>query len=159
VISIINIKSENSYQISMGEIISKLETSEYKGRYKICDTDLAQNDKRWRRGYKSKFQQSLVDDNLKFFAYIKFYLDEGKRYALVAGKSGSYAVNSSGCDLRFLKHPYKGEAKIWLSNNDKEWCQTEILVISTISEDDKESEKEAYRIEKYLAETFGLKGS
>ena len=55
---------------------------------------------------------SLVEDNLMFFAYIKCYIDDGRAYALVAGKSGSYTVNnSSSCDLGFYLYPQKCPAK------------------------------------------------
>lgn len=74
----VNVKDKETFQISMEDIIGELENSEYKQRYKIYNTCLGQDANRWRRGYKSKFQQSLVDDNLMFFAYIKFYLDGGK---------------------------------------------------------------------------------
>lgn len=152
-----NLKDKETFQISMEDIIEELENSEYKERYKIYDTYLGQDADRWRRGYKSKFQQSLVDDNLMFFAYIKFYVDEGKKYALVAGKSGSYIVNnSSGCDLGFYLYPQKGPAKKWLYDNEKQWCQTEFLVIATNAEEKENNCKEAEAIEKYLVRTFGL---
>ena len=153
----INVKDKETYQISKEDIILKLENSEYKERYKIYDTYLGQDAHRWRRGYKSKFQQLLVDDNLKFFAYIKFYVDGGKKYALVAGKSGSYIVNNtSGCDLGFYLHPQKGCAKKWLHDNEKQWCQTEFLVIESNAEEKEKSCKEAEKIERYLVSTFGL---
>lgn len=153
----VNVKDKENFQISMEDIIGELENSEYKDSYKIYDTYLGQDADRWRRGYKSKFQQSLVDDNLMFFAYIKFYVDDGKKYALVAGKSGSYNVNnSSGCDLCFYLYPQKGSAKKWLSDNEKQWCQTEFLVIATNAEEKEESCIEAAKIEKYLVRTFGL---
>jgi hypothetical protein len=153
----VNVKNKETFQISMEDIILALENSEYMGRYKIYDTYLGQDADRWRRGYKSKFQQSLVDDNLRFFAYIKFYVDGGKKYALVAGKSGSYTVNnSSGCDLGFYLYPQIGLAKKWLFDNEKQWCQTEFLVISTNAKEKEKSCKEADEIEKYLVRTFKL---
>ena len=153
----VNVKDKETFQISMEDIIGELENSEYKERYKIYDTYLGQDADRWRRGYKSKFQQSLVDDNLMFFAYIKFYVDGGKKYALVAGKSGSYTVNNtSGCDLGFYLYPQKGPAKKWLKDNEKQWCQTEFLVIATNAGEKEKSCKEAEEIEKYLVCTFGL---
>ena len=156
VISIINVENKNTYQISMEDIISELENSEYKGRYKIYNTFLGQEAVRWRRGDKSKFQQSLVDESLKFFAYIKFYVDGERKYALVAGKSGSNTVNSSGCDLGFSLDSQKDLAKKWLSDNNKQWCQTEFLVISTNAEEKEKSNTEALEIERYLVRTFGL---
>ncbi|MBZ9635075.1 hypothetical protein [Clostridium sp. FP1] len=153
----LNVKDKETFQISMEDIIGELENSEYKERYEIYDTYLGQDADRWRRGYKSKFQQSLVDDNLMYFAYIKFYVGGEKKYALVAGKSGSYTVNnSSGCDLGFYLYPQKGSAKKWLYDNEKQWCQTEFLVIATNVEEKEKSCKEAEAIEKYLVRTFGL---
>lgn len=76
---------------------------------------------RWGIGCKYKFQQSLEDENLYYFVYIKFYLDNGKKYALVAGKSSSNKVNQTGCDLGFYEYPrFEGEAY----DNKKQWCQT-----------------------------------
>lgn len=75
---------------------------------------------------------------------------------MVAGKSGSYNVNGSGCDLGFYLYPQKGHAKRWLYDNKKQWCQTEFLVIATNAQEKKESNKEAREIEKYLESTFGL---
>ncbi len=153
----VNVKDKETFRISMEDIIKELENSEYKEKYKIYDTYLEQGDDRWRRGYKSKFQQLLVDDNLMFFAYIKFYIDDGKKYALVAGKSGSYTVNnSSGCDLGFNLYPHKGPAKKWLCDNGKQWYQTKFLVIATNAEEKEKSCIEALIIEKYLVHIFGL---
>lgn len=153
----INVKDKEMFNISKEDILCELENSKYKGRYKIYNTYLEQDADRWRRGYKYKFQQSLVDDNLMFFAYIKFYLDKRKKYALVAGTSGSYIVNtSSGCDLGFYLYPQKGPAKKWLYDNEKQWCQTEFLVIATNAEEKEKSYKESKEIEKYLVRTFGL---
>jgi hypothetical protein len=155
-VSMVNEIDKNLRKISKEDIVSELENSDYKGRSEIYDTCLGQDANRWRRRHKSKFQQSLVDHNLKFFAYIKFYEHGEKKYALVAGKSGSYIVNSSGCDLGFYLYQQKGLAKKWLYDNEKRWCQTEILVISTNAEEKEESNKEAAEIEQYLVRTFGL---
>jgi len=144
------------FNLSKEDILCKLENTEYKDRYKIFNTCLEQGADRWRRGKKSEFQKSLVNDKLFYFAYIKFYLDNDNEYALVAGKSGSYTVISSGCDLGFYEYPEKGPAKEWLHNNNKKWCQTEILIIRTIAKDKKISEKEAFAIEKFLVSSFGL---
>lgn len=153
----VNVKDKENFRIRMEDIIKELENSEYKKKYKIYETYLEQDADRWRRGYKSKFQQSLIDNNLMFFAYIKFYIDDGNEYALVAGKSGSYTVNnSSGCDLGYYLYPQKGPAKKWLYDNGKQWNQTKFLVIATNVEEKEKSCIEALKIEKYLVHTFGL---
>jgi len=149
-------KDKIMYKISKEDIIRELENSQYNGRYKIYNTYLEQNSDRWRRGKRREFEQSLVHDKLYGFAYIKFYLDDEKMYALVAGESGSLNVNSSGSDVKFRVHPEIGKAKKWLYENNKKWCQTEILIIRTNGEEKNTSKKEAREIEKYLVETFGL---
>ena len=152
----VNEKDKSVYKISKEDIISELENSQYKGRYKIYNTCLEQNRDRWRRGKRREFEQSLVNDKLYGFAYIKFYLDDEKKYALVAGESASLNVNSSGSDVKFCVYPDIGAAKEWLNKNNKKWCQTEILIIRTNEEEKKISKKEAREIENYLVKTFGL---
>lgn len=152
----VNEKDKSMYKISKEDIIHELENSQYKGRYKIYNTCLEQNRDRWRRGRHREFEQSLVNDKLYGFAYIKFYLDDEKKYALVAGESGSLNVNSSGSDIKFRVYPEIGEAKEWLHKNNKKWCQTEILIIRTNGEGKKVSKNEAREIENYLVKTFGL---
>lgn len=153
---VINMENNNLFFKSMEEVHSILK-SNYNNRCNIIKTCLGQDDKRWKRGRKSEFQKYLEAKNLYYFAYIKFYLDNGKKYALVAGKTGSRKVNSSGCDLAFREYPdYEGKAKKWLYDNKKQWCQTEFLVISTEAQEKKQSNKEALEIERYLVKTFGL---
>lgn len=152
----INIKDKETFKISKKDILCELENSIYKGRYKIYNTYLEQDEDKWRYGKHYEFEQSLVDDKLYYFAYIKFYLDNDKEYALVAGKSGSCNVNTKGSDVKFRVYPYKGKAKEWLHNNNKQWCQTEILIIRTSEEEKNRSKEEAKEIEKYLLNTFGL---
>ena len=105
-----------------------------------------------------------MEDQLENFAYIKFYFDDGKEYAIVAGKSGSLRVNkSSGCDLSFSTDLKHGKVRKWLQENKKECCQTEILIVYS---DDKgleknleENRKKAYEIEGKLKKAFELLGS
>lgn len=144
------------------EVIDMLNSMSDKYVYKVYDTCLEQGKHRWGRGKKSRFQKSLVDGELKYFAYIKFYLDDGEKYAIVAGKSGSLNVNkSSGCDLSFSLNNKHGKARRWLNTNHKEWCQTEIIVVTRKEEveDNKENEKIAFEIESDLKKCFDLLGS
>ncbi|WP_277407748.1 hypothetical protein [Lacrimispora xylanisolvens] len=152
----VNEKEKGMYKISKEEIIRELKDSEYRNDYQIYKTKLGQDEDGWKYGKHHEFEMSLVDGGLNYFAYIKFYLDNGQKYALVAGKTGSYNVNGSGSDVRFRIYPYEGAAKEWLRDNNKEWCQTEILVIKPKKEDKKGSEEEAREIERYLVNTFGL---
>ncbi len=153
------IKKDN-FNVSKNDVIATLENSIYKDRYKVYETFLKKKDVRWRRGKKDEFQRSLVDSGLKYFAYIKFYLDGDNKYAIVAGKSGSKKVNpTSGCDLSFSTNPEHGEARRWLKKMEKKWCQTEIIIIWSNDIDEKKNEEEAFNIERYLKETFNLLGS
>lgn len=144
------------------EVIDMLNSMSDKYVYKVYDTCLEQDKDRWGRGKKSKFQRSLAADGLDYFGYIKFCLDDGEKYAIVAGKSGSLNVNkSSGCDLSFSVDVKDGPAREWLRDNNKEWCQTEIIVVTRKEEveDNKENEKIAFEIESDLKKCFGLLGS
>ncbi|WP_097006360.1 hypothetical protein [Lacrimispora amygdalina] len=152
----VNEKDKSMYKLSKEDIIRELDNSEYRDSYHTYKTKLEQDECKWKYGKYNEFEQALVDGKLYYFAYIKFYLDNGKKYALVAGKTGSRNVNSRGSDVRFREHPYEGAAKDWLFENNKEWCQTEILVIKPKEEDEKGSEFEAREIERYLVNTFGL---
>ena len=120
-------------------------------RYYIVDTYLEQDAIRWRRGYKRRFQKELCNMGLEYFAYIKFFLQNNDKIAIVVGKSGSLNVNKSqGCDLNFSEYPSKGKARKWLFDNHKEWCKTEILIIPA------QTQSEAYDIEKGLLNGYGL---
>lgn len=150
-----------NFTVSKKEIINQLANCEISKECIIqCfDTYRNQGEARWKRGTKRKFQCSLSNANLHYFAYVKFYKgDDNKDYALVAGKSGSYLVNkSSGCDLSFSTREKDGAARRWLKNHCKQWCHTEILIIAP--KDASESEKRAYKIERELLMNFDLFGS
>lgn len=156
----VNVKDKDNFNVSKNDILNYLANSKYKSRYNVYETFLRQEDIRWMRGKKRDFQQSLVDIDLNYFAYIKFYLKEGKEYALVVGKSGSKKVNkTSGCDLSFSTNIEHGQARKWLSQNSKLWCQTEIIIVWTNAIEKIDSEKEAYMIESDLQKKFDLFGS
>ena len=144
------------YKIEKEDILGELNNSKYKDRCQIYSTYFEQGQKRWKYGKRNEFEKSLIEGKLYYFAYIKFYLENDKKYALVAGKSGSRNVNAYGSDVRFRESPYKGKAKEWLDNNSRKWCETEILIISTVKTEKKSSEDEAKEIEKFLVNTFGL---
>ena len=100
---------------------------------------------------KSAFEQSLVDDNVNWFVYIKFYIDkENKIKPLVCGKSGSLLVNSSGSDISFDYNPNGGPARQFLIEENLEWDKTRIAILKC------NSEKEAYEKESMYVNTLNL---
>jgi hypothetical protein len=138
------------------EIVNELDKSKYAGRYTLYDTYLEQNETRWKYNYRLKYEEKLKADGLRYFAFIKFYLDEkGEKIGLVAGKSGSKNVIGKS-DLIFSTNHEHGPARQWLIEEKKEWCQTQVLVIAANAEEDKKNEYEALQIERYLKETFNL---
>lgn len=141
------------------EIISKLDKSKYAGRYKIYDTCIEQEEIRWKRGYRLKYENKLKDDGLKHFAFIKFYLnDKGEKIGLVVGKSASKNVVGKS-DLNFSMNPNHGDARKWLIEQNNEWCQTEVMIIGANAKENKENRKEAFQIESDLKVMFNLFGS
>lgn len=155
----IDVESKENRTISLEDIISELKNSDkYKDRYQLCHTHFQQGETRWNQ--RSKFEDTLVTElnngqGIKYFAYIKFYLDKGRKYALVAGKSGSKLVNEKS-DVSFLEYPKKGLAKKWLYEHDKEWYVEEILIIWALADNKKANEDEAFAIERDLIKLFGL---
>lgn len=149
------------YKLDFNEIDSLLQ-KQFPGQcIKHIDTHLEQEENRWKRGRKHQFQQDLVYLGLKYFAYIKFYIgSDGKKYGIVAGKSGSKSVNPwGGCDLSFSEHPKPGKGRKWLDDNNKNWCHTEIYIIKALAQDMKTNEKESFDIERYIQTNLHLAGS
>jgi len=148
---------ESKYTIK--EIISELDKSKYAGRYQIYDTYLEQNETRWKYKYRLKYEEKLKNDELRHFAFIKFYLDEKEeKVGLVAGKSASKTVIRKS-DLNFSMNPNHGPARRWLIKEKKEWCKTELIIIGANAEDIKDNRKEAFQIERELKDMFNLCGS
>ncbi len=65
-------------------------------------------------------------------------------------------VNASSSDVRFSEYPEEGDAKKWLYENKKVWCQTQILVIKTDHEEKEESKTEVLYLERELVKLFYL---
>ena len=155
----IDAEHKKTHTISIESVINELEKSdEYKDRFQLCHTHFQQDKDRWNQ--RRKFEVTLATElnngkGIKYFAYIKFYLDKDKKYALVAGKSGSRLVNVKS-DVCFLSYPKKGLAKKWLYEHDKEWYVEEVLIVWALADDKKANEKEAFAIERDLIKLFGL---
>ena len=127
--------------------------SDYKSKFKtqninnlpegfvIYPTFRAQDSKDW-KGSLQAFEQNLIDNEIGWFAYIKFYIDENNKFKpLVCGKSGSKLVNVSGSDVSFSIDINDGPARCFLQEEGFEWCKTQIAILKC------DSEEEAYEKE------------
>ena len=116
--------------------------------FKICSTFRTQDSESW-EGTKGAFEQSLVENNVTWFVYIKF--DE-LNHPLVAGKSGSYLVNSRGSDVSFSTRIEDGPARRFLQENNLNWCKTQIAICPC------KTEQEAFELEEKIQKEFNLFG-
>ena len=97
------------------------------------------------------FDKYLVERNINYFVYIKFYIDElGEIKPLVVGESASLNINSSGSDLSFSKDINHGPSRRFLLEKNLDYYYEHILVIRTNSKD------ESLLIEKQIKEKYGL---
>ena len=102
-------------------------------------------------GARQAFEQDLVDMNINWFVYIKFYFNkENKIKPLVVGKSGSLNVNSNGSDVNFSTNINDGPARRFINETDAAWDKTQILIIPCCNV------QEAYNIENIIAKKFNL---
>lgn len=105
-------------------------------------------------GSRQAFERNLMENNIYWFTYIKFYIDEnGSIKPLVVGKSGSLNVNINGSDVSFSTNVNDGPARRFLFENQYRWCKTQILIIPC------SNELEALEIEKHLQYKYSLFGS
>lgn len=112
-----------------------------------------QNSESWTGG-KLAFEQSLVENNVKWFSYIKFYIDkENNIKPLVVGKTGSKLANISGSDIMFSYDFDHGPSRRFLFENNLDWCKTQVLIIPA------KDEKNAYEIELDIIKNYNLFGS
>lgn len=102
---------------------------------------------------KSLFKQRLIDRNIGWFAYVKFYLDKiiDESKPLVVGKTGSMLKNINGTDVSFSTEINDGPARKFLEETNQQWDKTQILVIPYDSGDE-----EDLKIEKSLQNKFSL---
>lgn len=127
--------------------------SEYKSKFKTQNVDnlpkvfeiyptfRAQDSKDW-KGSLQAFEQNLIDNEIGWFIYIKFYINENNEIKpLVCGKSGSKLVNVSGSDVSFSTDINDGLARRFLQEESFEWCKTQIAILKC------DSEEEAYEKE------------
>lgn len=101
---------------------------------------------------KQYFEKLLVENNIEWFTYIKFYEKDDKLYPIQCCKSGSKLVNKSGSDLHLRIDNKDGAARRFLRENNYEFHWRHVIVIPA------GSEEEAYEIEKEIQNRFGLFG-
>ena len=119
--------------------------------FKFYPTFRSQDSINWENGSKSAFEQSLVDADIHWFTYIKFYIDYRTKNIkpLVVGKSGSLLVNGSGSDLSFSTDINDGPARRFLAEtNNSSWDKTQVAILPCENEE-KALEKENEIFNKY----------
>lgn len=105
-------------------------------------------------GDKVAFEQYLVDNNVDWFVYIKFYVNpKGFINPIVVGKSGSRNVNASGSDLNFSTDVKDGLARRLIKESNSEWHYDHIMIKKV------KNERVAYKLETKIANKYNLFGS
>lgn len=132
---------------------------------------------KWTSEQVRDFRKKLIELNLPYFAYIKFYRLAGEKYALVAGKTNSWK-DDVYFELPFedytgkpedVVYEEKDKAKKWLAaKKDAEWYCDEVLIVYTsqlkkeLADDEKDPEELtrlnnlALSIEADIGGLFGL---
>lgn len=102
-------------------------------------------------GARQAFEFNLIEKNINWFSYIKFYIDDcGNIKPLVIGKTGSLNVNINGTDVSFSEYVNDGPARKFLNDENLQWCKTQILIIPC------EDKNKAYNVEKFIFNKFNL---
>lgn len=121
--------------------------------FEFIPTFRDQNSNDW-SGARVAFEHHLVELEIGWFAYIKFYISHvGEIKPLVVGKSGSMLVNNNGSDLSFSENVDDGPARKFLYESGFQWCKTQIAVMKC------ENELEAYTAERKTMKELHVFGS
>ena len=133
----------------------------------IQPTFRTQDSKDW-SGSKLAFEQSLIDKNITYFVYVKFYVENNNKSRdkrndynvsynfdscpLVVGKSASMLKNINGSDVNFSTNIKDGPARRFLfeSSGLYSWDKTRVLIVAC------KSEQEAFKIEKEIHDKYKL---
>lgn len=105
---------------------------------------------------RSAFEKDLIDKNIGWFVYIKFYIDKLNKESkpLVVGKTGTKLVSNSNTDISFDYEKYSDRhrrpARIFLKETNTDWDKTYILIIKC------NTELKALKLEKEIGESFNL---
>ena len=122
--------------------------------FELYPTFRTQDSEVWSNALQA-FEHSLVEANIGWFVYIKFYIDYNLnglpiRKPLVVGKTGSKLVNKSGTDVCFSTDVSDGPARRFLSEEGLEWDKTVVAICKCKSED------LAFSLEKEISRKFML---
>lgn len=124
--------------------------------FKLYLTFRLQDSENW-SGSRQAFEQNLIDNNISWFVYIKFYInnENNEIKPLVIGKFGSLLVNSTGSDLNFSENVEDGPARRFLkeSNGQFQWYKEQIAILKC------NTSQEAYCLEKKYLKIFNCFGS
>lgn len=105
-------------------------------------------------GDKPAFEQSLVDLNVKYFIYLKFYINnKGKIKPILVGKSASSVINYTGSDLNFSTDITHGPSRQFIKLNKFSWYY-DFIAIKKASSNEK-----AYKLESKYQDKWDLYGS
>lgn len=116
----------------------------------IVPTFRPQHSESW-HGIRGAFEHHLVDLGIKWFVYIKFYIDSiGNIKPLVVGKSGSLSVNVSGSDLSFSTAVEDGPSRRFLHDCNLEWWKENIAIRNF------DDECDALEYEQHIAKKYKL---
>lgn len=130
--------------------LNNIRIDEISNEFKLYPTFRQQDSENW-GGARSAFEQSLVDDEIGYFVYIKFYIDEyGASRPLVVGKTGSRLVNSNGTDVIFSTSLKDGPSRRFLKEQGLQWDKTKIAIMKC------KNEKEALQKEKEVQKELNL---
>ena len=117
---------------------------------KLYPTFRTQESDNWANA-RNAFEQSLIEANIDWFVYIKFFIDQlGCIKPLVVGKTGSLNVNSNGSDISFSTDVNDGPARRFLIETGTVWDKTQVLIIKA------KSEQQALFYEWKISDVYGL---
>jgi len=82
----------------------------------LFSTFRTQDSEDWSGGARSAFERNLIERDISWFVYVKFYHNKNKNKIepLVVGKTGSLLVNISGTDVDFSEDENDGPARRFL---------------------------------------------
>lgn len=145
------IEKLKSLDIFQSKYMGKIGSYDLNDIVKLYPTFRSQESETWENGSKSAFEQSLVDADIHWFTYIKFYIDRNDNiHPLVVGKSGSLNVNNNGSDVSFSTDINDGPARKFLNDENLQWDKTQILIIKA------KSERQALFYEWKIADVYEL---
>ena len=100
-------------------------------------------------GARNAFEERLKELNVRWFTYIKFYINENKIKPIIVGMSGSELVNASGSDVNF-NMTQNSPGRLFLKENNYEFY-TDAIMIKSFN-----TKQESLNEEKFIKEKYNL---